>query len=421
MQGFVSGKGFKKETASLFQQLEAEIVIGHEEYRKVIHGAPWFRRTFAEVYRDRTLLFMGAGLRDPYLLDLFGEVVELLGPNPSLHFALARKDELDSTFLRTRFNIQVIEYDNHVEVVAMVKALASAVIDEHSRQTRWSFQMRAPARTVARSSVDFEVIRGGIPAPTGGECVGISVGRSLRKRKFLLGAQYQRIMGELVPAIPGLKAFLDGPAMPTPKTSASPVARLAHYPVYLIAARDEHGRRDVRHVSKAVTALLDRAQADGFTRVMCSLIAGGRQRISPRPLLLSEMVRAYSAWYARNAERRVAMSVFLVEADLLSMVASSQLNVAEILTCSDARFWCELFAGKDLRERSVVHRGLDSTVGELLVEMCGCEPEGRWRLEVEPQPYRGFDAARISDIRSRKLSDVGVTMGCTLRFIFGKT
>ena len=60
--------------------LEPEVVVGHADYRRVALRSEGFRRTFAEVFRQRSLLFVGSGLTDRYLLDLFGQIVELYGP-----------------------------------------------------------------------------------------------------------------------------------------------------------------------------------------------------------------------------------------------------------------------------------------------------------------------------------------------------
>ena len=91
--------------------LANQLAIGHEEYRRQTHEAVHFRRAFAEIYRSRSLLFVGSGLRDSYLLDLFGEALELLGTIGHFHYALVPKGEVDGDFLKRRLQILPIEYN----------------------------------------------------------------------------------------------------------------------------------------------------------------------------------------------------------------------------------------------------------------------------------------------------------------------
>src|SRR5262245_59391264 len=60
----ILGKKFDK------TQFEQELVIGHAEYRTVANRAPHFRRCFAELFRTRSLLFLGSGLAEPYFVSL---------------------------------------------------------------------------------------------------------------------------------------------------------------------------------------------------------------------------------------------------------------------------------------------------------------------------------------------------------------
>ena len=44
--------------------------MGHDEYRRVTYRDIHFRRAFAEVFRHRSLLFLGSGIRETYLQEL---------------------------------------------------------------------------------------------------------------------------------------------------------------------------------------------------------------------------------------------------------------------------------------------------------------------------------------------------------------
>jgi hypothetical protein len=86
------------------RRLTKELVADHTEYRRITHREPHFRRAFAEVFRHRSLFFLGSGLRETYLQELFGEVLELHGPSTRTHFALMPLLVPLSGSLRERFD-----------------------------------------------------------------------------------------------------------------------------------------------------------------------------------------------------------------------------------------------------------------------------------------------------------------------------
>lgn len=49
-------------------RLERELVIGHQQYQTVINAQPHLRRAIAEVFRRRSLIFLGSGLQEDYLI-----------------------------------------------------------------------------------------------------------------------------------------------------------------------------------------------------------------------------------------------------------------------------------------------------------------------------------------------------------------
>ena len=113
------------------KQLKREIVVGHAEYRRIANREPHFRRAFAEVYRSSSLLFLGAGLAEPYFLALFDEIIELIGPPASPHFAIIQDDEVDAGFMRRHYNIHCIQYaaGDHSAVTEKLGALVKRVGD----------------------------------------------------------------------------------------------------------------------------------------------------------------------------------------------------------------------------------------------------------------------------------------------------
>ena len=93
--------------------LRRQIVVGHADYRRVALRSEGFRRAFAEVFRSRTLLFLGSGLSESYLLDLFSQIIELHGPAAHPHFAVCSRGKVDVDFLRRNYGIWVHELATH--------------------------------------------------------------------------------------------------------------------------------------------------------------------------------------------------------------------------------------------------------------------------------------------------------------------
>jgi hypothetical protein len=124
LQGFLD-MPVKDPTWGKCEGLEEQVVLGHEEYRRVTYRDLHFRRAFAEVYRQQSLLFLGSGIRESYVQELFGEVVELHGPAVRPHYPIMPEGEVDPQFMAARFQISVIQYpkEGHPCLEDMLKTL----------------------------------------------------------------------------------------------------------------------------------------------------------------------------------------------------------------------------------------------------------------------------------------------------------
>jgi SIR2-like protein len=136
LQGFLGGttgaiqKALALPAASA-RRLEDELVVGHAEYRQAAHRAPHFRRSFAELFRTRSLLFLGSGLAEPYFMMLFDEIIELTGPPAQPHFAFVEEGRVDPEFLRSQYHIlcHVYPAGKHENVEAGLHELARTSSD----------------------------------------------------------------------------------------------------------------------------------------------------------------------------------------------------------------------------------------------------------------------------------------------------
>ena len=131
VQGHVPGIAGAKD-GSILDQLEPllnQVVLGHQEYQQAINADPAFRRAFAEVFRRRSLLFLGSGLAESYMVNLISEALFNFGPSPHPHYALLTREEArraDPDFLAVRLGITPVVYgEAHAELPAAIRSLVA--------------------------------------------------------------------------------------------------------------------------------------------------------------------------------------------------------------------------------------------------------------------------------------------------------
>jgi hypothetical protein len=397
------------------------LVIGHEEYRRVTHQFPYFRRAFAEVYRNRSFWFLGAGLADPFILELFGEILEMYGPNPQMHYALVPRGEVNPDFVRDRFNTVVIELDSYEDLPRWLSQFKDAIRSPRTKVMRWDYAVHCPDHLdEADRCTELQIIRGRLPRPRGGEeCVAISAGGKLEAP--LLN--------------PGMADFVAGigtPELGPFQESQKYVRRIDDSQVYLVVARDQEGfdRRDARIITESVRELMDRATRDGFSLVRCQLIAAGPGREFPALVSFIQMVRGFAMWW-RDAichdRARPKLAIHLVAPDVLFAVSSGRINIIELLTAEDLRLWVEVVrttAGDGPYQEQQAMRHLleiPGTTPVLSVMYMFDIPEAGWEVNVYSPPRRAWAPLGVESIvkgspQSITLDSIGVFPGSTLQF-----
>lgn len=417
--------------------LARELVVGHEEYRRATHREPHFRRAFGEVFRARSFFFVGSGLKEGYVLELLGEVLELLGPSANPNFALVRRGEVDPDFLSARFETTVIEYDEHDEVPGLLGALADAVDSETARIIRWTYRSG-----VGRGShADVEIVRGRLPVPTDGECAVLSVsgGRSMAfmgrgSRAFLrdMGVNQRGALHILQPGeIPHTQAV----AVAVPAGRAADiragwfVARVPSRPIYVVRARTDEDEYALDLIVAAFEDVLNAAAADGYRVVHTTLIASGgqetrratasadyRQRPYPSYYALIQMLRAWSRWRLANPDPELRVVAYVVNRSVSFELESGRLDVGDLLDADTRlRFWCEARVPGSGLDRRVLYLPETTTVGEIaaLLDL----PLASWVVDVVPIPRLGGAVVhRIEDICQQPIAVLDVVPGSTLRF-----
>ena len=408
IQGYLGGP-FGKPT----DEFADEIVVGHEEYRKVAHAEPQFRRAFAEVFRGRSMLFLGSGLREPYFREMFSEILEIYGPCAQPHYAFAKKGDLDTQFMATRFQTIVVEYSNHQIVTSWLNALADAVEQRAFRQDRFSFALREARIDVAAAPCSrLTVVRGRLPAPSaGGECLAVSAGGVDSDFFFSLG-------------ITTLLREIGAEPPPRKLKDAEFVARFDRFPVYAVRARENDDTRALRVVRRASTELFDVVWRDGFRRVLMQVLASGgtadsraRYDIRPFDALFSfvESVRAFGEWCRKYPERQLELALHVVDPSIYLEITRGRLDLEELLSSHDLRFWAKAVYPDGKIQRQMCQELEDESIG-CLSEWLGLDVD-HWQVESVPPigSVKETGPVSLKMIRDEPLSS-RVIPGGTLRF-----
>jgi hypothetical protein len=352
------------------RRLESQLVVGHEEYRRVTYRDLHFRRAFAEVFRQRSLLFLGAGIQETYLQELFGEVLEFYGPGTRPHYAFMPRGEVDPAFMLARFQIVVVEYEHgrHEEVVNRLDRLADEIRRPRRTSVSWSWGRIEDRDGHWASMPDLEVVRGPLPTERrDGECLVVSAGGSGARFFFSGGIQ-------------DLLEHWNVRRGEQPRTMHS--AYLGEYAdrhVYAVRARNERDERGLSHIYDASLALFETA-----TRYECirmQLLATGGQdkqgvpdetwkvRSYPERFSFVQTLRAWAAWRRAHPTARCRLALHVVLDAVYQDIASGRIDVLELLSCEDIRFFVEIVGDTGEIERRLFQAPPDGTLGAIVSDL----------------------------------------------------
>lgn len=409
IQGYLGGPCSKTT-----DELAPEIVVGHEEYRRVAYAEAQFRRAFAEVFRSRSLLFVGSGLQEPYFREMFSEILEIYGPCDRPHYAFIKKGSgLDIQFLATRFQTIVVEYSDHNELPRWLDQLAEAVKEKKRafRQDRVSFTLREARLDDADIPCSrLSVVRGPLkrPEPETDTCLAVDAGG--------LGAQFDfsdpsrrlldRVEAHGKPVLNGRKY----------------VARYDGQPVFAIRARAD-GLRPLGVIRPASLELFDTAWQDGFRHICMQILAtgdsgSGRSEVDVPPFSglfsLVESVRAFGQWCNSHPDRPLELILHLVDLPLAMEITSGRLDLQELLSSKDLRFWAKVIYPDGRVQRQMCQEKENVTLGEM-AEWLGMDVT-QW--QVQPFPQIGAAEDKPADLATKKDEPLchWVIPGGTLRF-----
>lgn len=445
------------------EELERQLVVGHAEYRAVAMRSETFRRAFAEVFRSRSLLFLGSGLHDRYLLDLFSQIAELYGPSSQQHYAVLRRGTVDAAFMQRYFGIWMVEVDNYdKEIPALLEAIGSS-----ARATigaiRWGYVKQAPPRNSSSLSIVSSPLT---PDSTASGCVVVSGGGSKdwprldagiraflagngllperfrnssddKRDKEEVGRLFRpcedthfiwRLKEEVIQQVPNDRITLLVARVRLDSASECgkqirPLARA----VSKAGSGDSPGRlwRDLRLVKPAMCEALDVAAATGHSMVVSTLLATGDLRAFPPSFALQEMVRAWAC----DTDREISLEIRMTDDTVLTDMRSGRLDLAYLLSRSDSapegassmRFWLEIAEDNDRTQRLLELRESAFPVRDFLQDHW--LDRGGWLIDVWPAPCLEWVPWTLDEVKewerqmgeAMSLERLGVLQGSTLR------
>jgi hypothetical protein len=423
LQGFLPRPDIQKKLGQDFprEQFVRELVVGHAEYRKEAHRAPHFRRSLAELFRTRSLFFLGSGLGEPYFLSLFDEIIELTGPPPQPHFALIQEGEVDAEFLQKEYHILCNTYlkGRHECVVELLNQFSAYVCGSRVRPSRWGFRLAAPGK-IERDGVDdqFTCVRGALPDGSKlpeDEVVAISCGRDLAPR----GSTNNMERGQPLASGTGMemlglkKVDCDWESDWTVRWKSLPRA-------YGIVARDkspERSPRDQRSAEAIRTAFQDfllRMHGKRVRQIHVQLLSGGQGRVFHPWVSVSQMARAYGEVF-RLVRSQISgdpprANIYLVDPGVIALLQGGHLDLVQQLQGAPLRITVEVIDAFGRAER---HHEIVSANASLKFLTGAVGPHQPW-VSARPTPHLRYKPEPLDKVIDLSARDFGLVSGSTL-------
>lgn len=406
---------------------EEQLVVGHEEYRRVLHHEVHFRRAFAEVLRSRTILFLGCSLGDPDVLGLLDEVVALVGPGIHPHYAVLFACEESASdkerMLQDRLGVTPIVLPEYADLERFLRALVDDVRKAQPRQVRWSFDLSSPfGGRAAGAESHLEVARGGLPTTADrGQIVVVSAGvaRYELRSDGAFPLYFSEPIRDLLRGYgidPWSHHAVPGGVVPLPRPDGAPtpvVAAFARSPT----DEDEHApadARDARLIHETTLRVLKWASEHGRPVIHCQLLASGDGAPYAPRVALSQMLRAFGAWH-RDRSNGSRLIIHVMKEELLAELSAGRLDLLELLEPDTVRLWVEVCEGGYRFDRLLLFERYDTSISELANRFYvnGLD----WAVRVIPHPeIRSAPPIRVALCQERTLDALGLLPGSTLRF-----
>jgi hypothetical protein len=391
--------------------LRNEIVVGYDQYREVTFNDLGFRAAFSEVFRNRSLLFIGAGLGEEYFRGLFGESLVRLGPSQHAHCALVNRRDVpavDPWFLHTKLNIVVLTYEDpdkekpYSGFAPCLEKLSQILVAPPSTTERVFIS------TARASLATIELLPAPLPVPTEDHWVVVSAGREPGSEQLLPSHDVPIKVAKPFRQISGTKWVW--------RVDGQPWLLLAAARNVTLAPTSGESR-DLRAVSEATEEALRVATESGCTSVSMMLLAAGGNRRWPRVFSLVQMLRGIRRFLSHPETHSLRVRILVHDTAVSkdpsawAAVQSRRLDPNEILGCEALRFFVELDDGRVIR-RTPMYVTEEEQMSDL-ADYFQVAVEG-WEALIHPSPF--FDQQPASTTATRTLRDLGIVPGSTIRF-----
>ena len=398
IQGFLGGQHEKSDNwmkglrLQEREQFEQELVIGHGDYRRATTTAVHFRRCFGEVFRSRSFLFLGSNMAEQYFLNLFGEILDLVGPSPVPHFAFVLENTVDHRFLSDQMNTTVVQYKNHSEVSRYLRLLKKEV--DRPRTVHWC--------NVASNPDDLQISACSAPHLADlAQCHALAVvsqhdaeGRPCFSNE---------LNGDGAAALDAV--FLGAKFKPDEYVLRATCGNAYAVSAAAFGLGDGSLQTDVR---AAAQALLNHVCKDGFEAFHLLLPAHGGN--VPPVYGFMEAVRMFGCWKRSNPKSNLR-AYFYVGPEVALNLTSQRIDLQELLTSDLVRFWTEVMTDAKAEPfRRVFYHRPEKLVTELLREVGAPESE-EWELSVCPSPRTDDTPICTHGLGKMTLEKLGVVFG----------
>ncbi|OYT92274.1 MAG: hypothetical protein CFE43_09320 [Burkholderiales bacterium PBB3] len=395
--------------------LQREIVLGFEQYRRATFENAAFRSSFAELFRSRSFFFVGSGLSEEYFKGLFGESIVRLGVHQHAHCALINESDLaldTPWFLHTRLNIVALTYSDkggkkYSGFAPCLQELAAA-LNEPPKGGR-----RFWVRSSLNESVSVDLEPSAIP-PSDSENHWI-VGSAGRSGGSRLSSGKLLVSGDV-------PTSLHGPTVAV--SDHEDLHRVEGRNVLYAIARKStvNGRagRDLRHIADTTARALSFAATNGAKVVSLMILSASTSKGRwPRVFSLIEMLRGIRQ-YALGRSDLLPLHVIIHDTAAgrsfdrsiaaWQAIESGKLDPSEVLNCEALRFLVEIHLGAETTRLPMYVAGKKSVAQ--VAQYLGLDK--KWGFEVDPGPT-AVETHRRSDFEL-SLLDAGVVPGSTIRF-----
>jgi hypothetical protein len=332
-----------------------------------------------------------------------------------------------------RFQIVVVEYkkykkgEPHQKVVERLNQLADAARFPSRAPVSWSWgRIEQQRKDTWTSTPDLEVVRGPLPtSPMKGECLAVSAGGA---STFSFSKGISEVM----------EGWGVGVNEHPEKLSAQYLGVFPGRDVYAVRARSDLDERSLAHIYDAALALFKHVTKN-YNCVRMQLLAvsgdhetdkagctkndraaGGADKCEvpadiryPERFSFVQIVRAWATWRSRNPNASCRLALHIDLDSVYQDIASGRIDVLELLSCRDIRFFVEIVSHTGEVERRLFQNMPNDRLGPL-VQGLGLSPQ-HWTMNLTP-PASLQSEPPLQERLDLTLHALGVVPGSTLHF-----